>query len=1013
MTTLDTSAYLTDRGPGLGSRSAPRSRVSSDAPELDLSGAWHFRLLPAAPGMPGADGALPDGEGTWDMAAAMYDDSDWDSIPVPSHWVLQGDGRYGRPAYTNVQYPFPIDPPNVPDENPTGDYRRIFTVSDDIAAAERVLLRFDGVESRYVVWINGVLIGVGSGSRLAQEFEVTDAVRPGENVIAVRVHQWSAGSYLEDQDQWWLPGIFREVTLLARPAGGLDDVWLQADFDAASGSGTISAQVLAQATAFPVRLTVPELGVDVEWVSPRDVASVVVGQVEPWSAEVPRLYDARVASSGETVSLRIGFRTVLIVGDSLTVNGSRVVFHGVNRHETHPTLGRVFDEEYAREDMLLMKRFNINAIRTSHYPPHPRVLELADELGFWVILEGDLETHGFEFVDWVGNPSDDPAWREALIDRAARMLERDKNHPSIVMWSLGNEARTGSNLAAMAGWIHDRDPSRPVHYEGDYRGEYTDVYSRMYPSVAETASIGGDGTEMLLLGCDAAQSARQRTKPYLHCEYAHAMGNGPGGIDAYEDLVDSYPRLHGGFVWEWRDHGLRASTPDGVEYFAYGGDFGEVVHDGNFVMDGLVLSDGIPTPGLHEFKAVIAPIRISLDANDSGPVQLTVVSKMHSSDTSGYRFLWRLEHDGVRASGGEVEVPVLGPGERAAVVLPPAVVADDAETWLTVDVVLRDATAWAEAGHVVSTGQLDLTPLAAAEMRVPMSGTAGRGALPPATAGSLSQTSRREDSIVVGPAVFRGGRLAELAGCPATGPELSLWRAPIDNDEPNLVAWRELGLHRLTSRTESVEVRGDLLRVRTRYAPANSGLAFWTDVSWRQLGPESVRVRIDAIPSAGWDAVLPRLGIRFTLPERVDEVSWFGTGPLESYPDSMRAARVGTFRSRVEDLSVNYARPQETGHRSELRHLTLFADGAPWLRVDAQADERRRRPGFTLTRHTAEEIAAADHPHELPTSSSTYLYLDAAQHGLGSAACGPDVAPEFALRAQARSFEFVVSVAAG
>lgn len=253
----------------------------------------------------------------------------------------------------------------------------------------------------------------------------------------------------------------------------------------------------------------------------------------------------------------------------------------MNRHETHPDRGRVFDETDARSDLLLMKQFNVNAIRTSHYPPHPRVLDLADELGFWVILECDLETHGFGQISWSGNPSDDPAWRDAYLDRVERTVERDKNHPSIVIWSLGNESGTGSNLAAMSAWVHGRDPSRPVHYEGDYTGVYTDVYSRMYPSFAETAGIGGDGTDLLLPECTAAESARQRSKPYLHCEYAHAMGNGPGGLDVYEELVDRYPRLHGGFVWEWRDHGIRTTTEDGTLYYAYGGDFGERIHDGN------------------------------------------------------------------------------------------------------------------------------------------------------------------------------------------------------------------------------------------------------------------------------------------------------------------------------------------------------------------------------------------------------------------------------------------------
>lgn len=714
------ASYLIDRRPGAGRRAPARSRLRSDAPELSLNGGWRFRLLSGAPGTPGSAGVLPAGEGADDVGLEGFDDSSWDTLPVPSHWVLQGDGRYGRPIYTNVQYPFPVQPPFVPDDNPTGDYRRTFELPGEWADAAAVLLRFDGVESMYRVWVNGTEIGIGTGSRLAQEFDVTAALRPGRNLIAVRVHQWSAGSYLEDQDQWWLPGIFRDVTLLARPAGGIDDVWLQTSYlgedagagDGAYGTGQVVPEIRAGEDAFPLTLTVPELDVDVTWNTPADVGPVTVPRVEPWSADRPRLYDATVANAAETLALRIGFRTVEIRGGRFLVNGKRVVFHGVNRHEANPDLGRVFDEEFVRADLAMMKQFNVNAFRTSHYPPHPRVLELADELGFWVILENDLETHGFEAHGWTGNPSDDPDWRDACLDRMERTVERDKNHPCIIMWSLGNESGTGANLAAMAAWVHARDTGRPVHYEGDYAGAYTDVYSRMYSSVPETESIGRDDSHALLLGCSAAESARQRTKPFILCEYVHAMGNGPGAIDQYEDLVDRYPRLHGGFVWEWRDHGIRTNTAEGTEYFAYGGDF-ETVHDGNFITDGMVLSDSTPSPGLHEFKQVVAPVRITLQGSDGKP-SASLMNLRHSSDTSDLLFRWHAEQDGHRIDSGEFDVVgasggALAPGETAVVSLPHIPGGSGGELWLTVEAVLRADTAWAEAGHRLSAVQLDLT----------------------------------------------------------------------------------------------------------------------------------------------------------------------------------------------------------------------------------------------------------------------------------------------------------------
>ncbi|MGW3247337.1 glycoside hydrolase family 2 TIM barrel-domain containing protein [Streptomyces sp. NPDC001070] len=988
----DLSQYVSDTTPGRGALRAARSWLHSDAPSLSLNGPWRFRLSPTV-------------RVAEDFAAEGFDDGDWDTLPVPSHWVLRGDGAYGRPIYTNVQFPFPIDPPHVPDENPTGDYRRHFDLPAEWSGAERVLLRFDGVESLFRVWVNGVEIGSAAGSRLAHEFDVTSSVRPGDNVVAVRVHQWSAASYLEDQDQWWLPGIFRDVTVIARPAGGIEDVWLRTGFD--DGRGRIETEVTAGPAAFPVTLRVPELGVEQVWATAADVAPLDVDGVEPWSAEQPRLYDATVSTAAETIALRVGFRTVEIRGDRFLVNGRRVVFHGMNRHETHPERGRVFDEEHAREDLARMKRFNVNAIRTSHYPPHPRLLDLADELGFWVVLECDLETHGFDKLDWAGNPSDDPAWRAAYLDRIQRTVERDKNHPSIVIWSLGNEAGTGSNLAAMSAWVRARDAGRPVHYEGDHAGEYTDVYSRMYASVPETEQIGTDGSRTKLLNCTPAQGARQRTRPFLLCEYAHAMGNGPGALDQYEALVHRYPRLHGGFVWEWRDHGILTTAPDGTPYYAYGGDFGEVVHDGNFVMDGMLLSDDVPTPGLHEYKAVVQPLRFTFDGDE-----VAIANLRHSADTSDLRFHWRVEHDGTPVDSGEMQIPVIAAGESARVALPSIAVSQDAETWLTVDAVLAAATAWAPGGHVVATAQLDRS------VRRPVPAVRPR-----------TDWRQGDGTLTLGIAEFVGGSLVRLAGRAAAGPRLELFRAPTDNDEgtsgeveesdasvagvSHAELWRRDGLDRLTSRLVAVEHATGALRTVSKVSAANSALSVTVETVW-SVEDDELELRVEIEPSRGWPTVWPRIGIRFEFPDGtapVDGAEWFGLGPFESYPDSLRAARTGRFSATVRDLWVEYARPQETGHRSRLRELALTSAGARVLRIVTLPDTHGRRPGFTLSRHTPQQIARAGHPFELPDSTASHLIVDAAQHGLGSRACGPDVWPEYALRPESRTIR--LRIAAG
>ncbi|MGN8048438.1 glycoside hydrolase family 2 TIM barrel-domain containing protein [Curtobacterium sp. 22159] len=1012
-TTALSSAALASTAPGSDSRLAPRAWLHTDAPSLSLDGEWDFRWSPVA-----------------DVPPPGPDD-EWGTIPVPAHWVLHG---HGAPSYTNLQYPFPIDPPNPPEENPTGDYRRTFDLPSSFDAAARVLLRFDGVESHFRVWLNGSEVGWATGSRLATEFDVTSLLRPGTNELRVRVHQWSAASYLEDQDQWWLPGIFRDVTLLARPTAPVDDVFVRAGWTStlgsaatagtaasgrpSTGTGTISFPTLD--AVFPVRFAVPSLGVDVLWHTPDEVTPIEVEGVEPWSAELPRLYDATVSTGtaaggrdgGETVSLRLGFRSIEIVGDRFLVNGERVVFHGVNRHETHPERGRVFDEAHARADMALMKRSNVNAIRTSHYPPHPRVLDLADELGFWVVLECDLETHGFVFTDWVGNPSDDPAWRDAYLDRIARTVERDKNHASIVMWSLGNESGTGRNLAAMAQWVHDRDVERPVHYEGDYTGEYTDVYSRMYPTLQETESIGG-GPATPLLGCGPAEAARQRSKPFIHCEYVHAMGNGPGQIAEYEALVERYPRLHGGFVWEWRDHGLLTHTPDGTAFYGYGGDFGEVVHDGNFVMDGLVLPDDTPTPGLAEFAAVVAPIRMSLS-----DTTLLIENRYHSASTAGLRFCWTLTRNGVVESSGRLAPGVIAARASATVPVPDAVLeaarsadlaaerlAPGDELWFDVTAELAGPTAWADTGHVVARTQRLVASRAA----------------------EVPRASRQTwDGDRLGDGVFTArGDLVSLKGHEVAGPRLELWRAPTDNDrlasqggyetaDPVLtqgvgdpdapasaVRWTERGLDRLTHRLVDVTRTDHGLVQRVRVAAANSG--WGVDVTHRwTLTDAGLQLQTDAVPFGAWDVTWPRIGVRFDLPvSLLDETAtWFGTGPLESYADSSQAARVGRFSAPLRALSVDYSRPQETGHRPDLRELSV----GPFTVSTVGA----HRAGFTLSPWTAQQIGRAGHPHELPVPDHTYLYLDAAQHGLGSRACGLDVLPEHQLWPRAFSWSVVL-----
>ncbi|PKW10792.1 beta-galactosidase [Streptomyces sp. 1222.5] len=944
--------YVEDVSPGHGAL-PPRARyASSDAASLSLNGTWRFRLS-------GTADAEDDS-----FAATEYDAGAWAEVQVPGHWVLQG---HGSPIYTNHLYPFPVDPPRVPTENPTGDHRLVFDLPADWPgpSAGGAVLRFDGVESCARVWLNGTDLGEFKGSRLPHEFAVGDLLRATGNVLAVRVHQWSAGSYLEDQDQWWLPGIFRDVTLLHRPAGSALDFFVHASYDHRSGTGTLRVD-----SDVDGRVTVPDLGIDI---GTGDEATV---PVEPWSAEIPRLYDAVLATEGERVPLRVGFRTVELSDGLIRVNGRAVLFKGVNRHEWHPERGRALDLETMREDVLLMKRHNVNAVRTSHYPPHPAFLDLCDEYGLWVIDECDLETHGFTEQGWRGNPVDDDRWTPALLDRAARMVERDKNHPCVVVWSLGNEAGTGRGLTAMADWIHHRDPSRPVHYEGDIDCRDTDMYSRMYADHAEVERIGR--------GLDGGP-AKRRELPFILCEYAHAMGNGPGGLADYQRLFERYDRLQGGFVWEWIDHGI-AHPELG---YAYGGDFGEELHDGNFVCDGLVFPDRRPSPGLVEYKKVIEPVAVADDGAD-GTVRIT--NKYDFADLSALAFTWSYQVDGETVGSGGLPVPALAPGESADVKLPqPPPGAPAGEALWTVRAVLAADAPWAPRDHVVAWGQLRVTergvPYVAATARpVPGDGV-----------------------ITLGPGTFdaRTGALTAIGGVAVSTPRLDVWRATTDNDDGAAwqsdirygPLWRKLGLHRMRHRLDEVRADEDALSVRIRVAPAARELGLATVYRWTSDG-ERLRLTVSVGPEGDWRVPLPRLGVRFGL-AAADRVRWFGGGPGEAYPDTRSASAIGRWRSTVDDLQTPYVRPQENGARVDVRWVELGG-----LRIEGD-------PEFLLTvrRWTTERLDSATHRTDLTPGDQVWVNLDHAHHGIGSQSCGPGPLPQYHLHAEPTEFSFVFSPA--
>ena len=927
----DVISILPSYAPGAGALLPPRAHLADDPGVLSLDGTWSFVYHRTDP-TPWANVEEP-----WDEPAVS---DDADTIDVPSHWVLRGNGRYGRPAYTNVDFPFPVDPPYPPEANPVGDYHRTFELPDGWED-DLIALRFDGVESQVSVWVNGAWVGMARGSRLAHECDITGRVHPGENTITVRVHQFSPGSYLEDQDQWWLPGIFRSVSLRRLAPGSIEDLWIDTDYEAGVGYATVEARVLGAREASLVgRLAIDGLGTYLLALEKGDDGRyrsdrLQVGDVRPWNPEDPALYEARVSINGGDGlvdgdrRLRIGFRRVSIEDGVLTANGKPLRLNGVNRHEVRADEGRVFDEEWARADLALMKSMGINAIRTSHYPPHPRLLDLADEIGLWVMLEGDIETHGFEGLgEWIDNPSDDPRWADAYLDRTMRAFERDKNHPSIMSWSLGNESGTGANLAACARWIHERTGGRAVvHYEGDHALEYTDIYSRMYPTLEEVAAVLDDSdlhAEVAVPTHVAAQvddAARERIRraPYLMCEYLHAMGTGPAGAPGYAAQM-SHPRHAGGFVWEWRDHALWRTLPDGRRALSYGGDFGEEVHDGNFVCDGLVDALSRPYAGTWAWVAAMAP---------DAPALAHAIAEADSGSVG--------ERDRLRALAETDLVPC----------------ADEADSPYALD----------ESGRVARIGDMPVR-IDLSVFRAPTDNDRGRG-----------------------PVDYWGIDASDL------GP-LGVGRGEAGTS--HAMRWERARLHLLRRRLASIEEDGGVRRVVERWAPpaAQFGVTLTWEYAPVRIGEEgsnALSVSLRVAPYGTWPPRVPRLGLRLELPGSAWHATWLGDTMIGYADMSVPGAR-GCGSGDACDLWDVCVRPQEGGHRQGLEALSLRGEAGEFLILPASP------LGWSVSRWSERELAQASHWEDLPDSERLFLWLDVFQDGIGTRSCGPDARPEVAGR---------------
>lgn len=942
-----------------------------------LNGSWKFKYYETVRD-------IEDG-----FYAPDFDAGPWDSLTVPSNWQMHG---YDRPHYTNVNYPYPCDPPFVPDDNPAGLYIRDFKL-DNAAAAGNTCLVFEGVDSCFYLWVNGVFAGYSQVSHMTSEFDVTRYLKPGGNRIAVMVLKWCDGSYLEDQDMWRLSGIFRDVYLLSREKVHISDVFLKPGLNADFSRGTLECGMEIKGGA-PAKVRAVLKDAEGGTVGDRTADISGSGSFEfevtapkLWSAEKPYLYDLFLYSGAEVILLKAGFRRIEVRDSVLRINGAPVKFKGVNRHESHPGLGHTVPLDYMKKDLYLMKRHNINAIRTSHYPDDPRFLELCDELGFYLIDEADLECHGVGAVKDKDMLAKSPLYAEAFLDRMQRMVERDKNHPCVVIWSLGNESGFGENHVRMAEWAKGRDGSRLIHYEGACWVEEAhrvdnsvlDMLSNMYPSIETITNdiLGREGD----------------LRPLVLCEYSHAMGNGPGDLKEYWDLFYQTPRLAGGFVWEWCDHAMQARTPEGVEFLAYGGDFGDKPNDGNFCMDGLVYPDRTPHTGLLELKNVIAPVRVEAADLNAGDIKITNLYDF--TDLSGLALNWRIEKDGALAQAGGVESLDIPPQGSKIVNLKYTMPGRaDGRYFLTVSFTRKTDTLWAEKGYEIAFEQFELP-----------TGPVEKTVLDKAQMPSL-QVVKTEKEILVGGPDFRyvfSRHYGAFTSIRYNGvemlcarPRFNVWRAPADNDRNIRQKWAGEGFDRLDTHVYSVAVAGEdekHISIRTEFSlggytnkPVIRAAAVWTVYGSGDIILDTgARVR-EGVP------FLPRFGLQLHMPGGNERVEYFGYGPHESYMDKCRSTRKGRFEATVDSMHEDYLMPQENGSHYATEWAAVTDPLGMGLLFAGMDDF-----SFNASHYTPEDLTDAMHPHELRRRKETVVNVDYKMSGVGSNSCGPELMPQYRL----------------
>ena len=967
-------------------------RERSDRFQL-LNGEWKFRYYSSI----------------YDVTESFYekdyDVSGFDQVTVPGVWQMDG---YDTHQYTNIRYPFPFDPPYVPQDIPCGAYVHNFEYHRE-KKASKAFLNFEGVDSCFYVWVNGAYVGYSQVPHATSEFDVTDLLNEGENTLAVLVLKWCDGSYLEDQDKFRMSGIFRDVYLLKRPEKTIRDYYITTDVEKDSVVVKLdmhfSEPVETKVTIEDKYGAVVARGEAAE----NGVLELTVLNPVLWNAENPYLYQVILTMPDEVIVDQIGFRTIEIKDKVVYFNGEKIKFRGVNRHDSDPETGFVINVQQIKKDLMLMKQHNFNAIRSSHYPNAPYFYQMCDKYGFMVIDEADIEAHGpfmlyrkddtdqNRFRRWNEKIADDPAWEKAIVDRVQLMVQRDKNRPSIVMWSMGNESAYGCNFEKALAWTKKFDPDRITQYESaryrnydiTYDYDNLDIYSRMYPPLQEIEDyLKNDGS-----------------KPFLLVEYCHSMGNGPGDFEDYFQMIHKDDRMCGGFVWEWCDHAIAHGTAEnGKTRYYYGGDHGETIHDGNFCVDGLVYPDRTPHTGLLEYKNVYRPVRIVSYDQENG--QMVLHNYMDFDDLKDYvDIFYEMTQDGLTVEKGKLANVVASPHSDAKVELK-LQVPNTGKIYLKLIYRLKKEMPLLEHGYELGFD----------EMKLANEDDRNRQAVKwleqEKVIGTIA-VKENDKQIVLQAKDFtyvldkRTGLFENMqfAGRSYINHpmELNIWRAPTDNDMYIKLEWKKAHYDAAYTRAYRIEVlqnkHGVLIMEHLAVVADTVQKILDVEMTWKINEDGKIEAVIEAVKDKEFPD-LPRFGIRMFLNKKMDEITYFGMGPQESYRDKHQASCHGLFRSKVAQMHEDYIRPQENGSHYDCDYVELTNGQCGIAAVS-------KKPfSFNASVYTQEELERVSHNYELKESDSTVFCMDYAMNGIGSNSCGPDIMDKYRFDEEAFRFQF-------